>query len=82
MSTPTRRRRPPKDEPLSPSVALAGDEKMTIKEVLADLKVAPATFYRWRQLGKAPRSIKLPNGDVRIRRSEYERWLAEREDAA
>ncbi|GGS74686.1 hypothetical protein GCM10010270_53000 [Streptomyces violaceus] len=58
------------------------DEKLTIKEVLADLKVAPATFYRWRQLGKAPRSIKLPNGDVRIRRSEYERWLAEREDAA
>ncbi|MER7412581.1 MULTISPECIES: helix-turn-helix transcriptional regulator [Streptomyces] len=58
------------------------DEKMTIKEILADLKVAPATFHRWRQLGKAPRAIKLPNGDVRIRRSEYERWLAEREDAA
>ncbi|MBR8639634.1 helix-turn-helix domain-containing protein [Streptomyces sp. MUM 136J] len=58
------------------------DEKMTIEEVITDLKVAPSTFYRWRQLGKAPRSIKLPNGDVRIRRSEYERWLAEREDAA
>ena len=58
------------------------DEKMTVKEVITDLKVAESTFYRWRQLGKAPRSIKLPNGDVRIRRSEYERWLAEREDAA
>ncbi|MFF9167238.1 MULTISPECIES: helix-turn-helix transcriptional regulator [unclassified Streptomyces] len=58
------------------------DEKMTVKEVIADLKVAPSTFYRWRQLGKGPRSINLPNGDVRIRRSEYERWLAEREDAA
>ncbi|MGV2915859.1 helix-turn-helix transcriptional regulator [Streptomyces alfalfae] len=58
------------------------DEKMTVQEVLDDLKVAPPTFYRWRQLGKGPRSIKLPNGDVRIRRSEYERWLAEREDAA
>ncbi|GAA3065141.1 helix-turn-helix transcriptional regulator [Streptomyces glomeratus] len=57
------------------------DEKMTVKEVIADLKVAPSTFYR-RQLGKRPRAIKLPNGDVRIRRSEYERWLAEREDAA
>ena len=55
---------------------------MTVKEVITDLKVAESTFYRWRQLGKAPRSIKLPNGDVRIRRSEYERWLAEREDAA
>ncbi|WHM30771.1 helix-turn-helix domain-containing protein [Streptomyces sp. BPPL-273] len=58
------------------------DEKMTVKEVIADLKVAPSTFYRWRQLGSGPRAIKLPNGDVRIRRSEYERWLAEREDAA
>lgn len=58
------------------------DEKMTIPQVIADLKVAPSTFYRWRQLGKAPRAIKLPNGDVRIRRSEYERWLAEREDVA
>jgi predicted DNA-binding transcriptional regulator AlpA len=60
----------------------AMDEKLTIAEVTANLKVAPSTFYRWRQLGKAPRAIKLPNGDVRIRRSEYERWLTEREDAA
>ncbi|MFE2486136.1 helix-turn-helix transcriptional regulator [Streptomyces mirabilis] len=58
------------------------DEKLTVAEVITDLKVAPSTFYRWRQLGKAPRAIKLPNGDVRIRRSEYERWLEEREDAA
>ncbi|UQI49517.1 helix-turn-helix domain-containing protein [Streptomyces sp. HU2014] len=58
------------------------DEKLTIQEVIVDLKVAPSTFYRWRRLGKAPRSIKLPNGDVRIRRSEYDRWLTEREDAA
>ncbi|MEU6275794.1 MULTISPECIES: helix-turn-helix transcriptional regulator [Streptomyces] len=62
--------------------ARVADEKMTIKEVIADLKVPSSTFYRWRQLGKGPRAIKLPNGDVRIRRSEYERWLAEREDAA
>ncbi|MEU1439714.1 helix-turn-helix transcriptional regulator [Streptomyces mirabilis] len=58
------------------------DEKMIVQEVITDLKVAPSTFYRWRQLGKGPRAIKLPNGDVRIRRSEYERWLTEREEAA
>ncbi|MFJ2887833.1 helix-turn-helix transcriptional regulator [Streptomyces sp. NPDC087305] len=62
--------------------ARALDEKLTVAEVITDLKVAPSTFYRWRQLGKGPRSIKLPNGDVRIRRSEHERWLSEREDAA
>ena len=41
-----------------------------------------ATFYRWRQLRKGPRSIKLPNGDIRIRRSDLELWLASLEDDA
>ncbi|AXU12657.1 helix-turn-helix transcriptional regulator [Streptomyces clavuligerus] len=58
------------------------DEKMTIKEVVTDLRVPESTFHRWRQLGKGPRSIKLPNGDVRIRRSDYESWLTEREEVA
>ena len=53
---------------------------LTIAEVIAELGVPRATFYRWRQLRKGPRSIKLPNGSVRIRRSELERWLASLED--
>lgn len=53
---------------------------LTIPEVIAELRIPRATFYRWRQLRKGPRSIKLPNGDVRIRRSELERWLATLED--
>lgn len=53
---------------------------MTISEVIAEIGVARATFYRWRQLRKGPRSIKLPNGDIRIRRSDLERWLASLED--
>ena len=55
---------------------------LTISEVIAEIGVARATFYRWRQLRKGPRSIKLPNGDVRIRRSDLERWLASLEDEA
>lgn len=55
---------------------------LTISEVIAEIGVARATFYRWRQLRKGPRSIKLPNGDVRIRRSDLERWLASLEDDA
>ena len=30
---------------------------------------------------RAPKCITLPNGSLRIRRSEYQRWLASREAA-
>lgn len=49
---------------------------MTIDEVIEELRVPRATFYRWRQLGKGPKSYKLPNGAVRIRRTEFEHWLS------
>ena len=58
------------------------DDKLTIAEIIEDLGVPPSTFYRWRAAGKGPRAIKLPNGAVRVRRSEYERWIAAMEDAA
>lgn len=66
------------------SVSSTRDELLAIPEVIAELGVAKATYYRWRQLGKAPRSIRLPNGQVRVRRSELERWLDSHieEDAA
>lgn len=37
--------------------------------------VARSTFYDWRAARKAPPCIKLPNGDLRIRRADFERWL-------
>lgn len=58
------------------------DEMLTIVEVIAEIGVPKATFYRWRQLRKGPKSIKLPNGAARIRRSELERWIAGMEEAA
>ena len=51
-------------------------------EVCAELKVSRSTFYEWRVKGRAPRCMKLPNGELRVRRSEFDRWQAAREDAA
>jgi excisionase family DNA binding protein len=56
--------------------------RLTIVEVCDDLGISRSTFYDWRAKGRAPRCIKLPNGDIRINRAEYERWLATLEEAA
>ncbi|NEE12065.1 helix-turn-helix domain-containing protein [Streptomyces sp. SID7499] len=55
---------------------------LTIPEVIKEIGVPRATFYRWRQYKKGPKSIKLPNGAVRIRRSELSRWLQTLEESA
>ena len=57
-------------------------DKLTIAEVCADLGISRRTFYEWRAKGRAPRCITQPNGSLRVRRSEYQRWLASREEAA
>lgn len=55
---------------------------LTIADLCAELDIARSTFYDWRQARKAPRCIKLPNGDIRIRRKDLEAWLETLEDAA
>jgi len=53
-----------------------GDRLMTVAEVLAELGgVSRRTFYRWRETGKAPIGLRLPNGEIRIYRSEFYAWL-------
>jgi excisionase family DNA binding protein len=59
-----------------------GGTHLSIAEVCAELGVARSTFYDWRAARKAPRCIKLPNGEIRIRRADLERWLAGLEDIA
>jgi predicted DNA-binding transcriptional regulator AlpA len=56
--------------------------RLTIADVCADLGISRSTFYEWRAKGRAPRCIKLPNGDIRINRAEYVRWLTTLEEAA
>jgi predicted DNA-binding transcriptional regulator AlpA len=59
------------------------DELLTVEQVLDQLGVARRTFARWRALGRAPQCIKLPNGELRVWRSELLSWLRSRtEDVA
>jgi predicted DNA-binding transcriptional regulator AlpA len=52
------------------------DELLTVEQVLDELGgVSRRTFYRWRELGRAPQGLKLPNGEIRIWRSEFSAWL-------
>lgn len=48
---------------------------LTIADVCDELDVARSTFYDWRAKGRAPRCIKLPNGELRIRRGDLDAWL-------
>ena len=58
------------------------NEKLTIAEVCRELKISRSTFYDWRAKRRAPRCISLPNGSLRVRRADLDRWLSAHEDAA
>ncbi|MFE2769478.1 MULTISPECIES: AlpA family transcriptional regulator [Streptomyces] len=59
------------------------DELMTVRQVLDELGgVSRRTFYRWRELGYGPAAFKLPNGELRIWRSDFNTWLRQLEEAA
>ncbi|OAH16366.1 helix-turn-helix transcriptional regulator [Streptomyces jeddahensis] len=57
-------------------------DKLTVEEFCDDLRISSSTFYDWRKKGTAPRCIRIPNGALRIRRSDYENWLTDCEDHA
>lgn len=63
-------------------MATAAGKPLTVAEFCTELGIARSTFYDWRAKGRAPRCLKLPNGDLRIRRTDYDRWLNSLEDTA
>ncbi|WP_019808207.1 helix-turn-helix transcriptional regulator [Saccharomonospora halophila] len=48
---------------------------LTVTAVCEELGIARSTFYEWRAKGRAPRCIKLPNGEIRIRRGDLDTWV-------
>jgi predicted DNA-binding transcriptional regulator AlpA len=58
------------------------NELLTLAEVLAELDVPKSTFFRWKAYGKSPRTIKYPNGSLRVRRRDLDAWIEAHEEAA
>ncbi|HET9894636.1 MAG TPA: helix-turn-helix domain-containing protein [Streptosporangiaceae bacterium] len=54
------------------------NEKLTLAEVCAELRIERSTFYDWRAKGRAPRCLKLPNGEIRVIRRDLDAWLETR----
>ncbi|MFE9699460.1 helix-turn-helix transcriptional regulator [Streptomyces sp. NPDC006270] len=48
---------------------------LTLVEALTELRMSRAAFYRLRARGNAPRCLKLPNGQIRIRRADLDAWF-------
>lgn len=48
---------------------------MKLSDVLDELGISRAAFYRLRARGQSPKCIKLPNGHLRFRRTDFEQWL-------
>ena len=54
---------------------------LTLAQVLEELNGVPrSTFFRWKAIGKAPRTIKYPNGSIRVRRADLDAWLDAHEE--
>jgi predicted DNA-binding transcriptional regulator AlpA len=48
---------------------------LTVQEILDDLGIPRRTWQRWRELDRAPKCKRLPSGELRIRRTDYDAWL-------
>lgn len=62
------------------AVSTSRPRHLTIADVCDELGVARSTFYDWRAKGAAPKCFKLPNGEIRVRRTDLDAWLASLEN--
>ncbi|MGW6567035.1 helix-turn-helix transcriptional regulator [Streptomyces sp. NPDC054975] len=61
---------------------MASTKMLKLQEVLEEIGMSRAAFYRLRARGQAPRLIKLPNGQLRCRRGDLDNWWARHEQRA
>lgn len=75
---PTSKKKPPASISRRPD--RTGTRHLSIADVCAELGISRSTFYDWRAKRKAPPCFRLPNGDLRVRRADFDRWLSSLEE--
>lgn len=55
---------------------------MTVIEFCEEMGISRSTFDDWRAKRRAPKCVRLPNGSLRIKRTDFEDWLDTLEEAA
>lgn len=53
---------------------MARPRMLKLPEVLTEIGMSRAAFYRMRARGQAPKLRKLPNGQVRVSRRDLDVW--------
>ncbi|WP_371497658.1 helix-turn-helix domain-containing protein [Kitasatospora sp. NBC_00374] len=56
-------------------------QTLKLAEVLTEVRMSRAAFYRMRARGEAPAMKKLPNGQIRVTRAALDAWW-DSQDAA
>ncbi|GAB2764080.1 hypothetical protein GCM10027174_45910 [Salinifilum aidingensis] len=55
---------------------------MTVAEFCDELAISRSTFDDWKAKQRIPKHVRLPNGSIRIRRSDFNAWITALEEAA
>ena len=55
---------------------MVAPKMLKLPEVLEEIGMSRAAFYRMRARGQGPRLVKLPNGHLRVRRNDLDDWLS------
>ncbi|MEU8958840.1 AlpA family phage regulatory protein [Streptomyces sp. NPDC048518] len=53
---------------------MARPQMLKLPEVLTEINMSRAAFYRMRARGQAPRLRKLPNGQLCVSRADLDKW--------
>lgn len=62
-------------QPPVPAQRRDPDENLTVAQVCTELKIARSTLYDWFAKNRGPKRRRLPNGELRIVRRDFDEWL-------